>query len=265
MLPIVDRPVVDYVVADCIKAGIKNFIFVVVPGSHDLQDYFVANPGLDKHLRKFHKTEQLEELQRIRTQATYQFIEQPMGNYGTAVPTQVASKLLPPDEAFVISEGDTFFWRQAGSDIADMIEAFETSNADGAILTLERPAEVLHKYGVLDVEARDGRRYLKRLVEKPAPGHAPSNLANVSRYVLTPKLLKYVLDVPKNEQLGEYLMTDAIEAAAKDNDIVVQTVKGTWLDCGNVSNWLHANLVVASSRPELATSLDLNSATTQQL
>jgi UTP--glucose-1-phosphate uridylyltransferase len=255
MLPVLDKPVVDYVVSDCVKAGISNFIFITVPGSHDLQDYFLGNSGLDDHLRKFNKTAKLAELEHIRAQAHYQFIEQPAGNYGTAVPLQVAAKLLPQDEAFVVSEGDTFFWRESGSDIADMVHQFEESGADGAILTLEQPEEVLHKYGVLDVETRGSYRYLKRLVEKPAPGTAPSNLANVSRYVLTPKLMKYVMDVKRNERIGEFLMTDAIENAAAENDIVVQTVKGTWLDCGTVESWLKANFIMARTRPELAASL----------
>jgi UTP--glucose-1-phosphate uridylyltransferase len=254
LLPVLERPIVDYVVADCVAAGVTNIIFVIRPNSHGLQDYYTGNSVLEGHLKRFGKVKNLAELDRIHNQATYTFVEQREdAGYGTAVPLQVAAGHLPEDEAFIVCGSDDFMWRtDGGSDLKDLVETFDKADAAGALLTLEKQADELHKYGVLDVEKRDGYEYLRKIVEKPATGEAPSNLINISKYVMTPKLVKYVMDVKKDPDSGELYITDAVQDAARENPIVVQPAKGQYLDGGGVAGWLEANLVVAQSRPELA-------------
>jgi UTP--glucose-1-phosphate uridylyltransferase len=252
MLPILDRPIVDYVVSDCLAAGITNFIFTIRPNSHALQDYYTGNSALQAHLTRFGKAKALAELERIHNQATYTYVEQPP-EYGTAVPLQAAAGHLPPDEAFIVSGGDDFLWRtDGGSDMKALVETFTQSRADGALMTLECPQEDLHKYGVLEIEGRDGYQYLRRFVEKPDPGEAPSNLINISKYIMTPTMLDYVMAVKPDPKSGELYITDAVHDAAQDHALVVQTAKGQYLDGGSVATWLEANLTVAASRPELA-------------
>jgi UTP--glucose-1-phosphate uridylyltransferase len=254
LLPILDRPIVDYVVADCIAAGITEIIFVIRPNSHGLQDFYTGNSVLEGHLKRFGKDKDLARLGEIHSQATYTFVEQRAdAGYGTAVPLQVAADHLPADEAFIVCGSDDFMWRtDGGSDLRDLVETFRESDADGALITIEKPDEELHKYGVLAVEERDGRKYFRSFVEKPTAGNAPSNLINISKYILTPGLLKYVMNVQKDAKSGEFLITDAVNDAAKEHEIVVHSAHGRYLDGGGVAGWLEANLVVAGSRPELA-------------
>jgi UTP--glucose-1-phosphate uridylyltransferase len=92
---------------------------------------------------------------------------------------------------------------------------------------------------------------LRRLVEKPEPGEEPSNVANISRYIMTPKITDYVRDLKPDLKSGEYYVTDAVSAAAKHLKIVIHRATGQWLDAGSVSGWLQANQAVATSQPEL--------------
>jgi UTP--glucose-1-phosphate uridylyltransferase len=243
LLPILNRPVIDYVVADCLRAGVERIIFTIREGSHSLQDYYSGNPALEAELKSRGKSEALQSLKLIHSQAKFEYIEQPStGKYGTAVPLQVAAKLLEPDTAFITCGGDDFLYRtDGGSDLADLVNAFEASSADGAILTIERPTEELSKYGVLDIDSNTKPARLKRIVEKPELGSEPSNLINLSKYVLTTKLLDYVLKVKANERTGEYYITDAVEEAASDHKIIVTRAKGEYLDAGSMQSWYRAN------------------------
>jgi UTP--glucose-1-phosphate uridylyltransferase len=253
LLPILDRPVIDYIVSDCIAAGIRDFIFVIRPNSHALQDYYVGNSGLESHLKRFGKREALAKLNMIHRSATFNFVEQPDGaGYGTAVPLIVAIPHLPTNAAFVVCGGDDFLWRTDGqSDMRQLVDTFKATDAIGAMMALERPEEELYRYGVLSVERRGDMEYLKDFVEKPAKGEEPSNLINISKYILTPELLEFVKKVTPDEKSGELYITDAIRDAASEHPIVVQQAKGTFLDAGNLAGWLEANEVVAKSRPEL--------------
>ena len=258
LLPILNRPVVDYVVADCIAAGITNIIFVIRPGSHALQDYYVGNPGLENHLERFGKHKALTELEELHQKATFKFVEQPASaGYGTAVPLRVAAKHLPPHEAFLACDGDAFSWRTDGqSETAALVETFHRTGAKGALMALERPTDQLHRYGVLKIREREGNEYLDEIIEKPAPAEAPSNLINISKYIMTPELIPYVTDVQISPKLGEYLLTDAMQAAATDHPVAVYRAQGSFLDTGNTAGWLQANLTVSMSRPELKPILD---------
>jgi UTP--glucose-1-phosphate uridylyltransferase len=254
LLPILDRPVIDYVVADCLAAGVTNIIFTVRPGSTSVKQYYTGNPGLMSHLARFGKQKEIDKLNAIHGQATFSYVEQPEdAGYGTAVPVRVAQSQLPKDEAFIVAAGDAFLWRtDGGSDMADMVKTFNDTDADGAIMALELPDEQLHRYGVLGVKSQDGHEFLKDFDEKPKPGQAPSNLINTALYVITPKLMEYVMQVEKGTDTGEYYLTDALLSAARHDKIAVSRAQGSWQDAGNVAGWLEANLTVAKSRPELA-------------
>lgn len=257
LLPILDRPIIDYVVSDCLAAGINHIIFVIRPNSHAMQDYYTGNPGLQAHLQRFGKTSTLQKLAAIHESAVFNFVEQPeSAGYGSAVPLQVAIPHLGDTEGVVVCNGDAFLWRNDGeSEVGAMIKRFHEANAEGAIMTMQRPDSELHKYGVLSTRKEEGHEFLADFVEKPAPGDAPSNLINLGMYIMTPEILKYVETVEANET-GELYVTDAVLAAAQEHKIVVHTASGQFLDGGNVASWLHANLTVAASRPDLASHLE---------
>lgn len=252
LLPILNRPIIDYVVADCVAAGIKRIIFVVAKDSHGIQDFYLGNPTLEHHLKRYHKDEALASLKALQHQATFEFVEQPEEAYGTAVPVQAALPLLGPDENAFLSDGDTFCWRPDGkSDVRRLIELTTQNNAAGGAMGMERPESELSRWGVFDIQRRNGVEYLKGLVEKPAPGTAPSNVMNLTKMIITPAMHDYIKNVKVDARLGEFLFTDAIDAAAKDHPIVVHRAKGKLLDAGTVKGWLDANLTIAKNETDL--------------
>lgn len=254
LLPLLNRPFIDYLVSDLITAGITHIMFVIRPDSHGLQDYYTGNAALERQLERLGKKQALKDLDSIHKRATFSFVEQPENaGYGTAVPLKVALPHLPADEAVYVAGGDDFIWRTDGrSEAGELIEAFVSSGAEGAVASIVTPASELHRYGVLSLKQDGGHEYLERIVEKPAPGEAPSNLINLAKYIITPKMMKFLDKVEPNADNGELYLTDAIEMAAADMPIVVHQTNGIHLDSGNTGNWLKANLVVAGSNPELA-------------
>ncbi len=250
LLPIGSRPVIDYIVSDCVAAGINRIIFVIRPGATGLKDYYQGNAMLEQHLERLGKTEALASLQAIHRQAKFEFVEQsPSAGYGTAIPLQAAMPLLAPTETVLVCGGDDFVWRtDGGSEIADFLKTFETSGGEGAIMALELARENLHHYGVITTHAKNDRDYLVSLEEKPEESSGGTALANISKYVLNGTIREYVMTTKPRSDSGESYITDAIEAAAKDHDIIVHRVSGEYLDTGNPANWLQANQIVASAQ-----------------
>ncbi|HEY6736471.1 MAG TPA: sugar phosphate nucleotidyltransferase [Candidatus Saccharimonadia bacterium] len=254
LLPILNRPVIDYLVSDLITAGITHIIFVIRPDSHGMQDYYTGNAALQRQLERLGKRSALADLEDIHQRATFSFVEQPENaGYGTAVPIKIALKHLPKNEAVFVAGGDDFVWHADGrSEAAELIDAFTASGAAGALTAMTAPATELHRYGVLANRREGEYEYLEQIVEKPKPGEAPSNLINISKYILGPQIWPYLKKVKPDPKSGELYITDAIQMAAADLPIVVHPTNGTYLDSGNTANWLKANLVVAGANPELA-------------
>jgi UTP--glucose-1-phosphate uridylyltransferase len=248
LLPILNRPVVDYTVTDCVVAGITRIIFVIRPGQSGLQNYYLGNAELEATLRRLGKTSALATLDAIHAQATFEFIEQPPeAGYGTAIPLQVALPMLSTTEPVLVCGGDDFVWRADGtSETSDFCDAFRVSGGEGAIMALEVHESLLRQYGVLTTQRRRGTEYLSDIVEKPAPGEAPSRLINLAKYILTPQLFEFVERALPRPGLNENYLTDAVVAASQDNGVVVHRASGTHLDTGTIKGWLHANEIVAS-------------------
>jgi UTP--glucose-1-phosphate uridylyltransferase len=124
------------------------------------------------------------------------------------------------------------------------------------VTALPCPASELHRYGVFANRRVGEYEYLEQIVEKPEPGEAPSNLINISKYILSPAIWPFIKKVKPDPKSGELYITDAIQAAAAKLPVVVHQTTGTYLDSGNTGNWLKANLVVAGADPELAKVID---------
>lgn len=259
MLPILDRPLVDYVVADLVKAGIEEIIFVVSEHNQQIKHYYSQNLRLKNYLEEMGKAKRYDEVEHIHQQAKFSFVTQPDSErYGTAVPVQMCEELLKNEEAFLVFMGDDFIYNGNGhSAAAEMIELYEKSKTDnggqiGGVATfIERPESELHKYGIAEVEKKNGFTYLKKLIEKPAPGTAPSNLSNISKYILTPAAFEVIDEQEVNPDSGELYITDTVQALAETRGVAVHQPHGDYLDGGSVESWLKANLRVAQDRPEL--------------
>jgi UTP--glucose-1-phosphate uridylyltransferase len=240
MLPIGNRPLVDYVVQDCLKAGITELIFVVGEGSTQLEDYYRSNIKLNDYLRRNGKEDKLPlvaPLQDIRLH----FVVQPShGKYGTAVPVALASEYIEPGESAVVLMGDDFIWNQDdSSEVARLIES--TPEGSCSLLAARVPKEDISSYGVIETDEQGN---FVRSVEKPSPEEAPSDLINISKYVLTREVIDACRELPASPR-GEYELPEAVNNfVSAGGQVRVVPAVGQYLDGGSVEGWLHANNVV---------------------
>lgn len=246
MLPVGNRPLVDYSVQDLIKAGVKD-IYMVVSNVEPCQvrAFYKDNLALNKYLIERGKEDKLEKAKTLPDDVKIHYVSQdPSGKYGTAVPIALAVEEFKIDEPVLVFMGDDFIWNPDGESAAEaLIKA--SGGEKSAILGVEIPRENVEKYGVLS--EKDGN--LVGVVEKPKPEEAPSNLINVSKYILTPDLLAKIVNYVNDNDFGpmdqEYMVTDPIDDYIKDGGIIkVAPTTGEYLDGGSVEGWLHANEVV---------------------
>ena len=238
MLPIGNRPLIDYVVQDCLAAGIDEFIFIVSEHSGQLESYYRSNIHLNDYLRRKGKDAMLSMVAPLK--AKMHFVVQPSyGKYGTAVPVALAADYIDDDESAVVLMGDDFMYNPDGSsEVARLLAA--TPEGECSLLAKEVPGDDISRYGAIVIEEGN----FKEIVEKPAPEDAPSNYANIGKYVLTKEVIRSCADVEISPR-GEYELTDAITSHTQAGGVVrVVAAVGQHLDGGTVEGWLHANNVV---------------------
>jgi len=156
------------------------------------------------------------------------------------------------EEAFLVLMGDDFIYNHSGqSEVAAMIDTFQKSGAKGLVTCIEKPDELLHRYGVAQLAKENSFRYLQALIEKPEPGTAPSNLANISKYILPNTVFDLINVQQPNLKSGELYITDTISQLALTEKVVIHQPQGEYLDGGYPLGWLLANLTVAKDNKEM--------------
>jgi UTP--glucose-1-phosphate uridylyltransferase len=249
MLPVGNRPLVDYSVQELIKAGVKD-IYMVISNVEpcQVQEFYKDNLALNQYLIDRGKEDRLKLAKTLPDDVTIHYtIQDPAGKYGTAVPIAMVVEEYNLNEPVLVFMGDDFIWNPEGESAAETLIRAIQDPTDSAILGVEIDKEKVEKYGVLST--KDGQ--LTGIVEKPSVKDAPSNLINVSKYIMSPNLLRYIVKYVKEHDFGpkdqEYLVTDPIYEYIKDNGIIrVAPIAGEYLDGGSVEGWLHANNVVCN-------------------
>ncbi|MBZ0124574.1 MAG: UTP--glucose-1-phosphate uridylyltransferase GalU [Roseovarius sp.] len=253
IMTLVDRPLVQYAIDEARAAGIKEFIFVTSRGKGALEDYFDNAPQLEQELRRKGKTELLELLRRTDMDSgeiAYMRQHKPLG-LGHAV---WCARRLIGNEPFAVVLPDDIIAAEKPC-LAQMVEAFEETQGN-IVAAMEVPPEKASSYGILDIKQDMGRIVsTKGLVEKPAPGEAPSNLAVIGRYILTPRVLQK-LNRKRTGAGGEIQLTDAI-ADARDagEEVYGFRFEGQRFDCGSKSGYLQATVAFALARDDLRADL----------
>lgn len=253
MLPILNRPLIDYVVDDCIMAGIEEIIFIVKESDQQLRHFYSESIEVRDYLQRMGKMDKYEELSKLHTKTKFTFINQTVSDpYGTATPLRLSKPYVQDEEAFVMLMGDDFVFNKDGSsETGKMIDHFVKSNASALASFIKRPKEQLVKYGVAQVKNENNFDYLVNIVEKPELGKEPSELCNISKYIFTPKIFKCLAKQEINPIHKEWLITDTISILAEEFPVVVFSTTGEYLDGGFIEGWLKANLLVASQNKEL--------------
>lgn len=249
LLPILNRPVIDYLVRELVAAGVRDIAFVTLPGDDQIRRYFEESDWVRDY---FHnrgwqsKYEPLAELYEQLADVRFSWIEQPVdGKYGTAIPALLARDWIGDSDWFLLSGDDVILRADGGSDLADLAAAHEAAGTDAAMQVTEVPWDRVSRYGVVRFREDDGRRLLDGAVEKPDREDAPSNLASISRFLLGPDFFTALDELEPDEKSGEYLSIAALIDYAKNHRVLVHTIAGEYHDCGQPSGWLQANNAAA--------------------
>lgn len=249
IMTLVDRPLIQYAIDEAREAGIKEFIFVTSRGKGALEDYFDHAPILESSLEKKGKTELLETLKNTNMESgAIAYIRQHRAlGLGHAV---WCARRLIADEPFAVILPDDVIAAEK-SCLHQMVEAYEETGGC-MVAAMEVPPKAASSYGMLDVREDMGSVVsVKDMVEKPPLGEAPSNLAVIGRYILTPKVLQNLNDI-KSGAGGEIQLTDAIaQEINNDRDVFGFRFRGQRFDCGTKAGFLQATVAFALARDDL--------------
>lgn len=238
MMPIGNRPVIDYVVQDLVMAGITDIYFVVNQGDDQLEKFYTRNQRLEEYLQRSGKPEYLRYCA-LPQNVNFYYIEQDsVGKYGTAIPVGLCAPYVKPGESVAVAMGDGFIYREDNaSQTAHLMT--QTPENGCSILGLNIPREAVSRYGVIEFD--DQGRYM-HIVEKPAPEAAPSTLMNVGMYILNYDLLQAVAAYANVDITGEYQILEPFhQYTISGGAMTVVQAEGEYLDAGDVYTWLYAN------------------------
>ena len=252
MLPIVDKPAIQYIVEDAVSAGIKEIIFVTGRGKRAIEDHFDYSFELDKTLVEKNKLELVKEVRRISALAKFSYVRQPLP-LGDGHALACAAHLVY-DEPVLVMFGDTLYDAEEGP-ASQILKTF-AKYGDSVIGLSAVPHNEVSKFGVIDGVAVGERTYeIKRFIEKPSPSEAPSNLVAVGIYVLTPEVLSW-LTTMKPGPSGELRLADAFQQMlAHDRPLYGQEFNGTWLDTGDKLGFIKATIQLGLKNKEIGPEL----------
>jgi len=243
MIPIAGVPLIQHHVEGLVAAGIGEIIVVVRAGSEVVQRHFAPVPELERHLEAAGKTALLEEVQRISRLAEIVFVRQSETlPYGNASPALAARPWLDPDEPFYYMFGDDII-------VADvpvpqqMLAIYRQHQPAAVVATQLVPDEETHLYGMVEL-VPGSSNVMARIVEKPEPGTAPSNLAQIGHFVFTPELFE-VLETLETSKGGELWLADAVDRLAARSTVMVQPIDGLWMAAGDPLRHLKASIEVS--------------------
>ncbi|RPJ62578.1 MAG: UTP--glucose-1-phosphate uridylyltransferase GalU [Acidobacteria bacterium] len=249
MLVLVDKPIIQYGVEEAVASGIENIILVTGRGKNAIEDHFDVSVELETFLEARGKTEQLAEIRKVSNLINFAYVRQgePLG-LGHAV---LVTKDLVGNEPFAVVLGDDVIDADPPA-LAQMAEVF--ARVGGPVLAVERVPEAdVSSYGVVDIAESlgDGVYRIRDLVEKPRREEAPSNLAIIGRYILTPDIFG-ALQATVVDRTGEIQLTNGLRRLLQDRPIYGYEVKGVRHDTGNKLGFLKAVVYFALRRPDLA-------------
>jgi UTP--glucose-1-phosphate uridylyltransferase len=252
MLPLVDKPVIQYAIEEAIAAGIEQIIIVTSSQKRAIEDHFDINLELEQHLEQRGEIEKLRQIRAISDLAQISYVRQ-KEQLGLGHAVLVAKELVGHEPFAVILSDDVVVGERPC--IGQLVHAYNQVHSS-VVAVMEVPYEDTSRYGVIAGEpvtgqGRDPRLYkVNGLVEKPVAEEAPSNLAIIGRYVLTPKIFDKLEQTPRGAK-GEIQLTDAIQALMQEQDVYGYAFEGVRYDAGTTMGWLEASVELALQRPDI--------------
>lgn len=253
MLPVVDKPAIQYLVEGAVQAGIEEIIFVTGRGKRAIEDHFDYSFELEHNLVERNKMDLLKKVREISELAKFSYVRQPMP-LGDGHAISCASHLLGEDEAVLVMFGDTLY--DSKIPIAKQVMDTYYKYGDPVIGLSEVEKKEVSKFGVIDgVDLGEGNYEIKRFVEKPSMDKSPSNLVAVGIYVITPAVLE-ILNNMDSGKSGEIRLADAFDIMLENKKpLYGKKLEGEWLDTGNKLNFIKATVKLGLKDKEIGKDL----------
>jgi UTP--glucose-1-phosphate uridylyltransferase len=251
MLPLVDKPVIQYGVEEAVAAGIEQVIIVTSSQKRAIEDHFDHSYELEALLEAKGDIDMLRRVRQIGDMVQISYVRQ-KEQLGLGHAVLMAKEMVGHEPFAVILSDDVVVADRPA--IGQLIEAYNKTHAS-VVAVMEVPQEETNRYGIispdLDADTGDDRlTKLKGVVEKPKPADAQSNLAVIGRYVLTPKVFEKLEQTPRGA-IGEIQLTDAINALTAEQDVFAYAFEGKRYDAGTTMGWLKASTELALDRPDI--------------
>ena len=249
MLPVGNRPLVDYSVQELISAGVTD-IYMVISNVEPCQvrELYKDNLALNLYLEARGKDDRLKLAKTLPENVTIHYVSQdPSAKYGTAVPVAMAVEEYRINEPVFVYMGDDFIWNPNGESAAESLKKAQKSPSDSVLLGVTKPESALLNGGALTIEDEK----IVKITEKPTPSEV-TGLASVSKYIISPELLQEIVEYVKTHDFGpqdqEYMITDPFASFIKKGGIIrAAKTEGEYLDSGSLEGWVHANNVVCGA------------------
>ena len=237
MLPILDKPLIQYGVEEASAAGLSDIGFVTGRGKRAIEDHFDVSYELEDQVKGTAKESALLGIRDLINECTFSYTRQvQMKGLGHAI---LCGRSIMGDEPFAVVLADDLCFGEGGGVLAQMLEIF-TQHRTSVVAIEEVPAENTHQYGVIAGDEVSKDLYsVSNMIEKPEPGTAPSNLAIVGRYILTPDIFEILGQTPPDKR-GEIQITDALVEQAKQGGVLAYRFKGKRFDCGSLAGYVEA-------------------------
>ena len=237
MLPLVNKPLVQYGVEEAIEAGLTEIGFVTGRGKRAIEDHFDTNFELEHQIAGTGKERNLDSVRSVINEASFSYTRQgEMRGLGDAI---LQGQRLVGDEAFAVVLADDLCLNDELGVLGQMVQLYKQFRCS-IVAVEEVPKDQIHKFGVIDGnEIKPGLYQVTDMVEKPAAEDAPSNMAIIGRYILTPDIFDLIRKTPPGKN-GEVQITDALLAQAKHGCVLAYKFKGRRFDCGSVDGFIEA-------------------------
>ncbi len=247
MLPLVDKPLIQYVAEEAVASGIRQIIIITGRGKRAIEDHFDTSFELEQNLKENGKRVKLKEIRRISDLASFVYVRQSRAlGLGHAI---LCAKNLVGDEAFAVLLGDDIFDSKRPG-LRQLVDVYETFRSP--VLGIQKvPMTAVQHYGIISgKEISRGLYQVDDLVEKPTPRKAPSNLAVIGRYILTPEIFE-ILEKVRPGKNGEIQLTDGLRELGRVRTIYGKLMEGRRYDAGDKLGFLQATVEFGLKNPEL--------------
>jgi UTP--glucose-1-phosphate uridylyltransferase len=250
LLPIVDKPVIQYLVEEVVASGIKDIILATRSGMHGIADHFDSSRELEVYLHEHENKKSLDLIKAIPKMANFAVVRQGRHlPYGNGTPLLTAKDYLDKDEPFVYLFGDDLVMSDVPC-VKQLIDAYERYEPDAVIAVQEMPFGEMHSFGMVNVKKGSNPKEVEEIVEKPDRGTARSNLAQFGRFILPWRIIEILesIHVAKGKEL---YLTEANNILCREGRMLAHTVEGTWLTAGDPLSFLKTNVYYALRNPEI--------------